>query len=88
LKAREAEQAYFSRKGIIHLFGYKHNKAIKFYSYMVKCLKAAYRGEQERLIVDMNHFLMLKNELSMAFLRHLPNLAESIRLALELYAGD
>lgn len=61
---------------------------MKFYGYLIKCLKAAYRGEHERLVVDMNHLLLLKNELSMAFLRHLPNLAQTIKLANELYAGD
>jgi hypothetical protein len=36
----------------------------------------------------MNHFLILKNELSMAFLRHLPNLANTCKLALEIFAGE
>jgi len=87
-KAMDSETDYRSKKGLIHMFGYKHDKATKFYGYMIKCLKSAYRGEQERLVVDMNHFLLLKNELSLAFLRHLPNLAQTVKLALELYAGD
>jgi hypothetical protein len=44
-EAREAEANFRSRKGIIHVFGYKHLKSNKFYAYMIKCLRAAYRCE-------------------------------------------
>lgn len=63
----ELEQS--AGKGIIRIYGYKHPKVLKFYATLLKCLKDCYEMKFEQLNIDMNFFLLLKNELSLHFLR-------------------
>jgi len=56
-------------KGVIRVYGYKHHKSLKFYAQLLRCLKDCYEMKFEQLNIDMNFFLLLKNELSLNFLR-------------------
>lgn len=58
-----------SGKGLIKMFGYKHHRAMKFYGQLLRCLRDCYEHRFEQLNIDMNFFLLLKNELSLHFLR-------------------
>ena len=42
---------------------------LKFYAQLLRCLKDCYEMKFEQLNIDMNFFLLLKNELSLHFLR-------------------
>ena len=52
------------------MFGYKHDRALKFYGCLLRCMRDCYEERFEQLNIDMNYFLLLKNELSLAFLRN------------------
>ena len=67
-------------------FGYKHPKAGKFYAYLLKCLRCCYEGKYEQLNVDLNYFLLLKNELSLHFLRKEENIMATLKSAIHILA--
>ena len=57
---------------------------MKFYATLLKCLRDCYENFGERLTINMNLLLILKNELSMAFMRNTTNLGRTIKLELRL----
>ena len=71
----------------MRIYGYKYQKALKFLAVAYKCLKDCYDKRYETLNVDMNYFLLLKNELSLAFLRKFDNVVTTVRSAIKLYAS-
>ena len=42
----------------------------------------------EQLNIDMNFFLLLKNELSLHFLRQTENIVATVKLALKIYVNE
>jgi predicted metal-binding transcription factor (methanogenesis marker protein 9) len=70
------------------VFGYKHVKSIKFYAYLYRCLRDCYEQKYEQLNVDMNNFLLLKNELSLGFLRNYENIVQTVKAAIKIYASQ
>jgi len=70
----------------VRVFGYKHPKVIKFMSLLIKCLKDCIEQKPEQLNLDMNNFLLLKNELSLAFLRNQDNIVATLKSAIKIYA--
>lgn len=75
-------------KGVMSCFGYKHPKAGKFYAYLLKCLRCCYEGKYEQLNVDLNYFLLLKNELSLHFLRKEDNIMATLKSAIHIQATE
>ncbi len=71
----------------MRVYGYKYPKALKFLATAYKCLKDCYDKRYETLNIDMNYFLLLKNELSLAFLRNFDNVVATVRAAIKLYAS-
>lgn len=61
------------------MFGYKHAKSPQFFAYLLRCLKDCYEGKFEQLNIDLNFFLLLKNELSLIFLRSEQNAMTLLR---------
>ena len=68
------------------MFGYKHPKVMKFLALLFRCLKNCIEGKHDQLNLDMNAFLLLKNELSLAFLRNMDNIVATVKAAIKLYA--
>lgn len=60
-------------------FGFKHPKSARFYAYLLKCLKDCYESKFEQLNIDLNFFLLLKNELSLVFLRNEENAMQILK---------
>lgn len=85
-KERDIELEKKNPKGNIRVFGYKHPKVMKFLSFLFRCLKNCVDGKNEQLNLDMNQFLLLKNELSLAFLRNMDNILATVKTGLKLYA--
>ena len=77
-----------SGKGLIHIYGYKHERAMKYFSRLLHCLKDCYEMRFEQLNIDINFFLLLKNELSLHFLKHKDNIVATYKCALRLYAQE
>lgn len=69
-------------------FGYKHHKSHKFYAYLLKCLKCCYESKYEQLNVELNFFLLLKNELSLSFLRTEENTMCALKIAIHIFARE
>ena len=88
IKKLENEQEKASGKGQIRMFGYKHHRSMKYYSQLLRCLRDCYEQRFEQLNIDMNFFLLLKNELSVHFLRNTENVSATVRAALRIYGGD
>jgi hypothetical protein len=70
-KERDLENEKKSHKGNIRVYGYKHPKVMKFMALLLRCLKDCFESKHEQLNLDMNSFLLLKNELSLTFLRNM-----------------
>jgi len=70
------------------VFGYKHHKVLKFYGQLIRCLKDCYDQKFEQLNIDMNFFLLLKNELSLDFLRNYENVIATVKSAIKIYASE
>lgn len=87
-EAAKLQKEIESNKGLINFYGYKHKKATKFYAYLMRCLKDCYEAKFEQLNVDMNFFLLLKNELSLAFLRNNENILATIKTAIRIHASE
>jgi len=77
-----------SGKGLIHVFGYKHHRSMKFYGQLLRCLRDCYEQRFEQLNIDMNFFLLLKNELSLHFLRQTENVLATVKTAIRVYASE
>jgi len=75
-------------KGLIHMFGYKHHRAMKFYGQLFRCLRDCYEQRFEQLNIDMNFFLLLKNELSLHFLRQTENIVMTLKTAIRIYGSE
>ena len=75
-------------KGLTSVYGYKHPKALKIYGQLLKCLRACYECKYDQLNLEMNFFLLLKNELSLAFLRNTDNLVAAVKSAVRIYAAE
>lgn len=73
-------------KGNVRVFGYKHPKSMKFMALLMRCLKSCIESKHEQLNLDMNSFLLLKNELSLVFLRNQDNIVATVKTAIKLYA--
>jgi hypothetical protein len=54
----------------------------------MRCLKDCYEQKFEQLNIDMNYFLLLKNELSLAFLRKFENIISTVKSAIKIYASQ
>lgn len=67
-RKKELEKKSFNKN--IRVFGYKHPKSMKFMALLMRCLKSCIENKHEQLNLDMNSFLLLKNELSLVFLRN------------------
>jgi hypothetical protein len=87
-KAQNSEKAHRENKGAVRCYGYKHIKSMKFYSSLLLCLKDCYESKYEQLNIDMNYFLLLKNELSLGFLRNTQNLTNVLRSAIKIYSEE
>ena len=75
-------------KGLIHMFGYKHQRAMKFYGQLFRCLRDCYEQRFEQLNIDMNFFLLLKNELSLHYLRQTENIVMTLKTAIRIYGSE
>ena len=75
-------------KGLIHIYGYKHERAMKYYSRLLHCLRDCYEMRFEQLNIDINFFLLLKNELSLHFLKQPDNIVATYKTALRIYAQE
>ena len=82
------DQERIEAKGLISVYGYKHPKSLKFYGQLLRCLRACYECKYDQLNIDMNFFLLLKNELSLAFLRNSDNLVSAVKSAVRIYAAE
>lgn len=71
----------------IRVFGYKYQKVLKFMGQVMRCLKDCYEQKFEQLNIDMNYFLLLKNELSLAFLRKFENIISTVKSAIKIFAS-
>lgn len=87
-KERQEEESKKSKKGNIRIYGYKHPKVMKFMSLILKCMKDCCEQRAEQLNLDMNNFLLLKNELSLAFLRNQDNILATLKSAIKIYGSS
>lgn len=71
--AQRMQRALAADKHTMSTFGYKHAKSHRLFAYLLKCLRCCYEGKFDQLNVDLNFFLLLKNELSLHFLRQEQN---------------
>ena len=55
-------------------------------AFIMKCTKDCLDQKPEQLNLDMNSFLLLKNELSLAFLRNQDNIVATVKSAIKIYA--
>lgn len=88
LKAeRDKEARNRSEKRNIRVYGYKYHKVLKFMAQIFKCLKDCFEKRYENLNIDMNYFLLLKNELSLSFLRKFDNIVAICKAAIRIHAS-
>jgi hypothetical protein len=87
VKERERERKNRTDYKNISAYGYKYPKSIRFIAQVYKCLKDCFEKRYESLNIDMNYFLLLKNELSLAFLRKFDNVVATVKTAIKLYAS-
>lgn len=86
-KERERERKNRVEKRNIRVYGYKYHKVLQFQAQVYKCLKDCFEKKFESLNIDMNYFLLLKNELSLAFLRKFDNIVSTVKAAIRIYAS-
>ena len=55
---------------------------------MLRCLRDCYEQRYEQLNIDMNFFLLLKNELSLHFLRQTENVVSTLKSSIRIYASE
>lgn len=85
-KARDEAAQQRSHRGNVRVFGYKHPKVMRFMALLIRCLKDCMEQKHDQLNLDMNNFLLLKNELSLTFLRNMDNIIATVKSAIKLYA--
>ena len=85
-KERDTQKEKTVFTGNVRVFGYKHPKSMKFMALLFRCLKSCIEGKHDQLNLDMNSFLLLKNELSLVFLRNQDNIVATVKTAIKLYA--
>ena len=61
---------------------------MKFYGQLMRCLRDCYEQRFEQLNIDMNFFLLLKNELSLHFLRQTENIVATVKSSIRIYASE
>ena len=61
---------------------------MKFYGQLLRCLRDCYEQRFEQLNIDMNFFLLLKNELSLHFLRQTENIVSTVKASIRIYASE
>lgn len=83
---RENEAEKKNQRHCIKLFGYSHPKSNKFLAYFLRSLKDCLDLKTDQLNVNMNQFLLVKNELSLSFLRNMDNIVATLKTAVKLYA--
>ena len=86
-KERDRDRKNRQDKKNIRVYGYKYHKVLQFLAQINKCLKDCFEKRFESLNVDMNYFLLLKNELSLAFLRKFDNIVSTVKAAIRIYAS-
>jgi hypothetical protein len=84
-KDKEDNDVRKSKKHNIRIYGYKHPKVMKFLALILRCLKDCCEQRAEQLNLDMNTFLLLKNEISLAFLRNQDNIIATLKSAIRIY---
>ncbi|CAI2368685.1 unnamed protein product [Moneuplotes crassus] len=72
----------------IHVFGSNHPKILKFMAIMIRCLRHCYESKPQELNLDLNKFLLLKNELSLNYLRQYENVFTAVKAAIKIYASQ
>lgn len=76
------------KKTAISVFGSKHPKIIRFISIMLRCLRHCYDMKHDDLNIDLNQFLLLKNELSLSYLRNYETVLVATRAAINIFASQ
>jgi hypothetical protein len=74
------------RKAPISVFGSRHPKILKFMAIMLRCLKNCYEKKHSNLNVDLNKFLLIKNDLSLTYLREFETIFVTVKAAIKIYA--
>ena len=87
-RAQESEKDFRRNKAPVRCYGYKHLKSMKFYATLLLCLRDCYESKYEQLNIDMNYMLLLKNELSLAFLRGTHNITNTLKSAIKIYCDE
>lgn len=86
-EGRDRERRNRTEKKNIRVYGYKYPKVLQFLAQVYKCLKDCFEKRFEALNIDMNYFLLLKNEISLAFLRKFENIVSTVKAAIKIYAS-
>ena len=87
-REKEREKRNKTEKRNIRVFGYKYPKVLKFVGQTMRCLKDCYEQKFEQLNIDMNYYLLLKNELSLSFLRKYENIISTVKSAIKVFASQ
>jgi hypothetical protein len=87
LAKREIESEESTFKNNLRIYGYKHPKTVKFVCLLMKCLQDCVELKPDQLNMDMNNFLLLKNELSLAFLRNQDNIVTTLKSAIKIFSN-
>jgi len=72
----------------INVFGSRHPKTLKFMATMIRCLRHCYESKPQELNLDLNKYLLLKNELSLHYLRQYENIFTAVKGAIKIYAAQ
>lgn len=71
----------------ISVFGYKHHKILKFIATLLRCLRHCFDQKHDNLNMDLNQYLLLKNEISLAFLRKFETIITTTKAAIKIYCA-
>ena len=71
---------------MLSMYGYKHKKALQAFATMFQCLRDCYDQKFEQLNHTVHEFMMLKDEMSLAFLQKPENMAATLKTAVYLYS--
>jgi hypothetical protein len=55
---------------------------------MIRCLRHCYESKPQELNLDLNKYLLLKNELSLNYLRQYENVFTAVKAAIKIYASQ
>ena len=72
----------------IRVFGSNHPKILKFMAIMIRWLRHCYESKPQELNLDLNKYLLLKNELSLNYLRQYENVFTAVKAAIKIYASQ